>query len=149
MDASGKPMSSLRRSGVASTSPLSDNLIPGSTAGSQMAHTFSLMGGRSGVGQKAFAAIGLHATDLNYTMRNKGLIPAFQQLKDRLAAPQDGRAMGGGAGGLAAEKAQLSKFGFTPAQVNQIVTKGADKTVPGHRGHVRGPHTGVHRTDDR
>jgi hypothetical protein len=56
-------------------SVLTDNLIPGSTAGNVMAHMFSLMGGPTGPAQKAFKAIGLHPTDLNYAMRNKGLIP--------------------------------------------------------------------------
>lgn len=109
-------------------SVLTDNLIPGSTAGHVMAHMFSLMGSPSGVGTKAFNAIGLNATDLNYTMRNKGLIPAMEQLKTRLGAPQTGAAMGG-AGAIGkrnAEVQQLAKFGFTDAQIKQIMTKGAD-----------------------
>ncbi|MCW2601679.1 MAG: hypothetical protein JWM02_3508 [Frankiales bacterium] len=105
-------------------SVLTDNLIPGSTAGHVMSHMFSLMGAPSGVAAKAFGAIGLHPTDLGYEMRNKGLLPALGTLKERLAAPQTGAAVGGAAN----EKALLGKFGFTPAQTKQIMTVGADKT---------------------
>jgi hypothetical protein len=104
-------------------SVLTDNLIPGSTAGSVMTHMFSLLGAPSGVGQKAFRAIGLNPTDLNYAMRDKGLIPAIGMLRDHLAMPQTGAAAGSGP----AEQDLLSKFGFTGKQITQIMTKGADK----------------------
>jgi TP901 family phage tail tape measure protein len=103
-------------------SVLTDNLIPGSTAGHVMAHMFALMGSPSGVGTKGFNAIGLHATDLNYTMRDKGLIPALQELKAHLGAPQSGSAIGG----AKAEATQLAKFGFTDSQIAHIMSKGAD-----------------------
>jgi hypothetical protein len=103
---------------------LTDNLIPGSTAGHVMAHMFTLLGAPSGVGGKAFEAIGIHPTDLGYEMRSKGLIPTIGTLKERLAAPQNGAA----AGGATAERSLLGKFGFTKGQVTQIMTQGADKT---------------------
>jgi hypothetical protein len=97
-----------------------DNNIRGSDAATKLRMAISLMGAPSSAAVKAFNSIGLNATSLADDMRKPdGLVVALSDLQSHLNHINPKQLEGG----LAEAKQDLSDFGFTTDQINQMVGK--------------------------
>jgi hypothetical protein len=96
------------------------NLMSGQVSGHAIAHGLQLMFAPTPAAQQALGVVGLGATTLAQTGRNKGLGAATAQLGQALKAPL-GADADPNSPGLGAT---LTKFGFTPAQIAQAQTVG-------------------------
>ncbi len=68
----------------AALATMTDNGIPAEVAATRLRMTFALMASPTHAAQKALEAIGLSQFQLADDMRNKGLLPALQDLEDHL-----------------------------------------------------------------
>lgn len=116
---------SLRDVGAA-LATMTDNVTPADEAATRLRMTFSLLAAPSLQAQKALGALGINATQLGYDMRKPdGLLVAVQDLKTHLGHIDTSNIEGG----LTTVRAQLEHFGFTTAQVdNMVKTLGPDAT---------------------